>query len=95
MEFSEAWAVIPGGLREVSAWREFLRRLFERHGNFTPAQLAAIPALLDCHNIILCAPTAGGKTEAAVAPLIERHCPPLRSRPRPTWPRSPTARSRR
>ncbi|MFL5806834.1 MAG: DEAD/DEAH box helicase, partial [Roseiflexaceae bacterium] len=53
---------------------------FERHGNFTPAQLAAIPALLDGHNIILSAPTAGGKTEAAVAPLIERHCPPVRLR---------------
>jgi ATP-dependent Lhr-like helicase len=53
---------------------------FERHGNFTPAQLAAIPALLDGQHIILCAPTAGGKTEAAVAPLIERHCPPLRTR---------------
>src|SRR5260370_24722680 len=53
---------------------------FERHGNFTPAQLAAIPALLDGHNIILSAPTAGGKTEAAVAPLTERHCPPVRPR---------------
>jgi ATP-dependent Lhr-like helicase len=53
---------------------------FERHGNFTPAQLAAIPALLDGHNILLCAPTASGKTEAAVAPLIERHCPPTRRR---------------
>jgi ATP-dependent Lhr-like helicase len=51
---------------------------FERHGNFTPAQLAAIPALLDGHNVLLCAPTASGKTEAAVAPLIERHCPPGR-----------------
>ena len=39
-----------------------------------------IPALLDGKNIILCAPTAGGKTEAAVAPLIELHCPPLRTR---------------
>jgi len=56
---------------------------FERHGNFTPAQLAAIPALLDGQHIILCAPTAGGKTEAAVAPLIERHCPPLRTRQGP------------
>jgi ATP-dependent helicase Lhr and Lhr-like helicase len=56
---------------------------FERHGNFTPAQLAAIPALLDGHNIILCAPTAGGKTEAVVAPLVERHCPPVRQGPGP------------
>lgn len=47
---------------------------FERHGNFTPAQLAAIPRLLDGKNLILCARTASGKTEAAVAPLIERYC---------------------
>jgi ATP-dependent Lhr-like helicase len=49
---------------------------FERHGNFTPVQVAAIPTLLDGHNTVICAPTASGKTEAAVVPLIERHCPP-------------------
>jgi len=53
---------------------------FERHGNFTAAQLAAIPHILDGHNVMLCAATASGKTEAALAPLIERHCPPLRER---------------
>ncbi|MBN1310982.1 MAG: DEAD/DEAH box helicase [Anaerolineae bacterium] len=52
------------------AWPAF----FERHGNFTPTQLAAIPVLLDGDNVIVCAPTAGGKTEAALAPLVERHC---------------------
>ena len=51
---------------------------FARHGNFTPTQLAAMPALLDGQNVIVCAPTASGKTEAAIAPLIERHCPPDR-----------------
>ncbi len=52
---------------------------FERHGNFTSAQLATIPAVLAGDNVIVCAPTAGGKTEAVVAPLIERHCPPTSS----------------
>ncbi|HZS90139.1 MAG TPA: DEAD/DEAH box helicase [Chloroflexota bacterium] len=47
---------------------------FERHGNFTAAQLAAMPALLDGHNVVISAPTASGKTEAAMAPLVERHC---------------------
>jgi ATP-dependent Lhr-like helicase len=51
---------------------------FERHGTFTPAQARAIPLLLDGANLLLCAPTASGKTAAALAPLIERHCPPLR-----------------
>src|SRR5215211_6377469 len=53
---------------------------FERHGNFTPAQLAAIPLLLDGQNVMLCAATASGKTEAAIAPLIEHLCPPQRGR---------------
>ena len=52
---------------------------FARHGNFTPAQLAAIPPLLDSQNVILCAATASGKTEAALAPLVERHLPPTRN----------------
>ncbi|HWQ14043.1 MAG TPA: DEAD/DEAH box helicase, partial [Roseiflexaceae bacterium] len=51
---------------------------FERHGTFTLAQAEAIPALLDGANLLLCAPTAAGKTAAALAPLIERHCPPVR-----------------
>lgn len=54
------------------AWPAF----FERHGNFTTVQMLALPALLDGANVIICAATASGKTEAAVAPLIERHCPP-------------------
>jgi ATP-dependent Lhr-like helicase len=51
---------------------------FERHGNFTAVQVATIPQALDGRNVIVCAPTAGGKTEAVVAPLIELHCPPAR-----------------
>lgn len=46
---------------------------FERHGNFTPIQLAAIPPLLAGQNVMLNAQTASGKTEAAIAPLIERN----------------------
>lgn len=49
---------------------------FGRHGNFTPAQRAAIPSILAGKDVFLCAPTASGKTEAALAPLIERHLPP-------------------
>ncbi len=49
---------------------------FATHGNFTTIQLAAIPYTLDGQNVVLCAGTASGKTEAALAPLIERHAPP-------------------
>jgi ATP-dependent Lhr-like helicase len=59
--------------RLLRTWSPF----FARHGNFMPAQLVAIPPLLDGRNVILCAPTASGKTEAALAPLIERHLPLL------------------
>src|SRR5919202_2745210 len=41
-----------------------------------------LAAVLDGRNVIVCAATASGKTEAAMAPLIERHCPPaLRDTP--------------
>ena len=60
--------------RLVRTWPAF----FARYGSFTPAQLAAIPAILEGHNVILCAATAGGKTEAALGPLIERHVLPQR-----------------
>lgn len=57
---------------------------FGRHGNFTAAQSAAIPALLAGENVILIAPTATGKTEAALAPLIERYLLPDRATPQLT-----------
>ena len=46
---------------------------FARHGNFTPVQMQAIPPILDGHNTLIIAATAAGKTEAAIAPLLERH----------------------
>ncbi|MFN8467202.1 MAG: DEAD/DEAH box helicase [Caldilineaceae bacterium] len=52
---------------------------FARYGAFTPAQIAAIAPILDGQNVILCAATASGKTEAALAPLIERHVLPQRA----------------
>ncbi len=51
---------------------------FGRHGNFTSIQRLAIPALLDGESALLQAGTASGKTEAALAPLIERHLAPDR-----------------
>lgn len=56
--------------RLARTWTAF----FERHGNFTAIQLAAIPRILDGQNVVISASTAQGKTEAAVAPLVERHC---------------------
>ena len=59
-------------------WRVF----FARYGNFTPAQLHAIPAILAGENTLIMAATASGKTEAAIAPLLERY---VLGEQRQTW----------
>jgi ATP-dependent Lhr-like helicase len=46
---------------------------FARHGSFTPIQTQAVPLLLEGRNALIIAPTASGKTEAVIAPLLERH----------------------
>lgn len=56
--------------------RQQLRRtwpvFFARFGKLTPIQRQAIPSLLAGRSVSLHAPTATGKTEAALAPLLER-----------------------
>lgn len=56
--------------------RRALRRtwgvFFQRFGRLLPIQAEAIPPLLAGRDALLSAPTATGKTEAAVAPLLER-----------------------
>lgn len=47
--------------------------LFARHGSPRPIQLLAARPLLAGRDVLLVAPTASGKTEAYVAPLVERH----------------------
>jgi len=68
------------------AWPAF----FERHGSFTAVQEAAMPALLAGHDALIVAPTAGGKTEAALAPLVERYCTPTISGAAARAPAGPT-----
>ena len=53
-------------LRHV--WNVF----FGRFGGFSPVQVKAIPLVLDGKDVACIASTASGKTEAIVAPLIER-----------------------
>lgn len=47
--------------------------LFARFGRFTEIQTRAIQPLLEAKNCVLISATASGKTEAALAPLIELH----------------------
>lgn len=50
---------------------------FARHGRFTPVQQQAIPSILDGRDTLVIAATASGKTEAVLAPLLERYWQPL------------------
>ncbi len=45
---------------------------FGRFGRLTPTQAVAIEPIVAGKSVVLCAPTASGKTEAVMGPLIER-----------------------
>ena len=49
---------------------------FARFGRFTEIKALAIEPLLEGKNCVLVSATASGKTEAALAPLIERYRQP-------------------
>ncbi len=53
---------------------------FAPHGNFTEVQARAVPAILAGWDVLMVSATATGKTEAAIAPLLERY---LESAPEP------------
>lgn len=55
--------------RLVHTWYAF----FQRFGRLTPVQRRAIPLILDGEDLLVCAATASGKTEAACVPLIDRY----------------------
>lgn len=54
---------------------------FAAHGNLTATQQTAIRPIFEGHDTLLIAPTASGKTEAVIAPLLERLLP-LDTQPR-------------
>lgn len=58
----EIQRMLPG------VWNAF----FARFGRLTPVQLATLPIVVSGQNVLVTAPTAGGKTEAVMAPLCER-----------------------
>ena len=51
-----------------ATWNAF----FASFGTLRPIQLEAMPILLQGGNVLVTAPTAGGKTEAVLAPICER-----------------------
>lgn len=51
----------------VRTWPVF----FSRFGRLTEVQRSVIPHILDGKNVLVCAPTASGKTEAVCAPALE------------------------
>jgi len=64
---------------EVERIKEMRNRLkytwipfFSRFGNLTEIQMKSIPLILEDKNVIISSPTATGKTEAVVVPVVER-----------------------
>ncbi len=51
---------------------------FARHGQFTAVQQQAIPPIVAGRDALVIAATASGKTEAVIAPLLERYWEQLR-----------------
>jgi ATP-dependent Lhr-like helicase len=51
-----------------ATWNAF----FASFGSLRPVQLQAMPVILSGSNVLVTAPTAGGKTEAVVAPVCEQ-----------------------
>jgi len=67
--------------REIRAalkrtWAPF----FSRFGRLTEVQVRAIPLIRDGRNVVVISPAASGKTEAVVAPAVERLLPDRRGR---------------
>ena len=67
--------------REIRAalkrtWTPF----FSRFGRLTEVQVRAIPLILEGRNVVVISPAASGKTEAVVAPAVERLLPDRRDR---------------
>ena len=65
-----------GAHRDDAAMRRRLpctwHAFFARFPSLRPIQVASIPTILRGDNAIVNAPTASGKTEAIMAPLLER-----------------------
>ena len=55
-------------VRMPRVWNAF----FARFGRLRPVQLEAMPVVVSGVSTLITAPTAGGKTEASVAPICER-----------------------
>jgi len=67
--------------REIRAalkrtWTPF----FSRFGRLTEVQVKSIPVILEGRNLVVISPAASGKTEAVVAPAVERLLPDRRDR---------------
>jgi len=74
----------PRGAGDADAERDFAERearklllhvwhaFFGRFGRLTSTQLIAIKPIVEGQSVVLCAATASGKTEALLAPMIER-----------------------
>jgi ATP-dependent Lhr-like helicase len=76
-EASRGWETSPTGYDKMTG-EEIKTRLprtwvpfFSRFGQFLPIQEMTIPHILEGRNVVVISPSASGKTEAVIAPVIE------------------------
>ncbi|MBN2465774.1 DEAD/DEAH box helicase [candidate division WOR-3 bacterium] len=63
-----------------AALRRTWNPFFSRFGRLTEIQIRTIPEILEGRNVVVISPAASGKTEAVVAPAVERLLPERRGR---------------
>lgn len=70
--YMENWIQPEFGHQIKQALKRTWQAFFGRFGALTEVQMQSIPVILEGNNLVIISPAASGKTEAVVAPVVER-----------------------